>query len=238
MLANRWSTLLTRCPTLPSRCSTFPSRWSTLPSRWSTLPSRWSTPPTRPSSCPRPRATSSVPVEATISYLLPPAKPGGRPRTVDLREVVNLEPLPLRPALIPMRHTQQWQYTACRPYERFGYTESTDMAVRRTVSDAYRVCHGGRPPAQQAPRGCRVSCVELIVTGLNVDDYECPLVHRPNLRKDPFMVYGFSQGCYFPGFVSTACHGALLLTMVKRLGHYAKIRSKLPCGQWRVGEAV
>ena len=47
MLANRWSTLLTRCPTLPSR---------------------WSTPPTRPSSCPRPRATSSVPVEATISY--------------------------------------------------------------------------------------------------------------------------------------------------------------------------
>ena len=220
MLANRWSTLLTRCPTLPSRCSTFPSRWSTLPSRWSTLPSRWSTPPTRPSSCPRPRATSSVPVEATISY----------PRTLrTLASSTSLDSDASYPTMAVYR------LPSVREVWVYG---STDMAVRRTVSDAYRVCHGGRPPAQQTTRGCGVPCVNLVVAGLNVDDYECPLLHRPNLRKDPFMVYGFSQGCYFPGFVSRACHGALLLTMVKRLGHYAKIRSKLPCGQWRVGEAV
>ena len=60
-----------------------------------------------------------------------------------------------------------------------------DVPICSAVPDAHSVCHGFRPPLQQSPRGCRVSCVDLVIAALNIYDYECSLLHLPDPGVGP-----------------------------------------------------
>ena len=98
----------------------------------------------------------------------------------------------------------------------FRHPETADVPVCCAMADAHSVCHGVRPSFQQSPGGCRVSCVDLIVAGLDIDDYERTLLHRADLRLDLLLVDGFAQGRYLPGSIVSVCRSTLLLSEGKR----------------------
>ena len=122
---------------------------------------------------------------------------------------------------------------ASRPYAVFSLAmpnpTRSHMAVRGTVTDAHAVCHGCRSPLQQTSRGCSVSGVDLVVTTVNVNDYERPFLHVTNLGLYQLLIYGFPPGRYLAWAVCAVCHSIILLVSHVR-GPRASTPSSLRSG--------
>ena len=79
--------------------------------------------------------------------------------------------------------------------------ETADVAIGGAVAYANPVGNGIRSSVQQSLGGGGVSSADLIVTGINVDDYKTSLLHSLDERPDLISVDGLSSGCYLAGLV-------------------------------------
>ena len=68
---------------------------------------------------------------------------------------------------------------------------TTGAPVYGATFDAHAVCHGMDSAGQQSPRGRCVTSVNLIVAGLDVDDYDRTINDRAYWSLDLLLVDGF-----------------------------------------------